>query len=114
MVKKGLIVRILPPQWSGMPSGGRRRSYTWPGNLPVTFLQWPGDPWGIGWGMGIFVAALDMRCGEEKWGYSLSSDMTDLHGFDLDGSGNVSLMGRTGSVQEYEGFGTVTLWMGQI
>jgi len=56
-------------------------------------------------GKGIFVAALDLRSGEERWGYSLSSDRTDIHGFDLDGSGNVSLMGRTGSVQELEGFG---------
>jgi len=60
-------------------------------------------------GYGIFVAALDMRSGKENWGYSLSSDRTNLHGFDVDGSGNVSLMGRTGSVQEYEGFGSETV-----
>ncbi len=56
-------------------------------------------------GKGIFVAALDLRSGEERWGYSISSDRTDIHGFDLDASGNVSLMGRTGSVQELEGLG---------
>lgn len=60
-------------------------------------------------GFGIFVAALDMGTGEENWGYALSSDRTDLHGFDLDASGNVSLMGRTGSTQEYQDFGSETV-----
>ncbi len=60
-------------------------------------------------GMGAFVAALDLRSGEEMWGYSLSSTMMDLHGFDADGSGNVSLMGRTGSKQDFEGIATTPM-----
>ncbi len=60
-------------------------------------------------GNGVFVAAIELKTGEEKWGYALSSSMVELNGFDLDGSGNVTLMGKTGSMQEYEGFGPVTV-----
>ncbi|MDX2432887.1 MAG: T9SS type A sorting domain-containing protein [Bacteroides sp.] len=60
-------------------------------------------------GKGAFVAAIDMRSGEEMWGYALSSNRIDLSGFDLDGSGNVTLMGKTGSMQEYEGIGPVSV-----
>lgn len=56
-----------------------------------------------GMGTGGFIAALDMRSGDEMWGYSLSSNMIDFHGFDTDGSGNVTIMGRTGNLQEFEG-----------
>ncbi len=52
---------------------------------------------------GIFVAAVDLRTGEEIWGYALSSDWVGLHGFDSDGSGNVSLMGYTSDYQDFEG-----------
>ncbi|MFO7671655.1 MAG: T9SS type A sorting domain-containing protein [Bacteroidales bacterium] len=60
-------------------------------------------------GTGAFVAALDLKTGVEKWGYSLSSPRVELNGFDLDGSGNVTLMGKTASSQAYEGFGSVTV-----
>lgn len=62
-----------------------------------------------GLGTGGFVAALDMRTGEEIWGYSLSATMLDIHGFDADGSGNVSLMGRTASNQVFEDIATAAV-----
>lgn len=58
---------------------------------------------------GAFVAAIDIRTGEELWGYSLSSDNIDLYGFDMDASGNISLMGRTSRMQDFEGLGDMSL-----
>ena len=59
---------------------------------------------------GIFVLALDMETGEDQWVYSLSSDYnTTIYGFDLDASGNVSLMGRTGESQDFDIIGPVSI-----
>jgi len=52
---------------------------------------------------GIFTAALDMESGAEIWGYGLTSDYLNLHGFDVDRSGNVSLMGSHNESQDLEG-----------
>jgi hypothetical protein len=60
-------------------------------------------------GSGVFVAALDLKTGEEHWGYALSSNFTYLNGFDVDAGGNVSLMGRTAEVQDFEVLGEVTV-----
>jgi len=54
---------------------------------------------------GIFVAALDINSGDELWGYALSSYNASIHGFDVDGSGNVSLMGTTDYLKELDGVG---------
>ncbi|MCP4313211.1 MAG: T9SS type A sorting domain-containing protein [Bacteroidetes bacterium] len=54
---------------------------------------------------GSFVAAIDIQTGVDLWGYSLSSDIIDLYGFDQDVSGNLSLLGRTGALQDFEGIG---------
>ncbi len=59
-------------------------------------------------GSGAFVVALDMDKGEEQWGYSISSTYIELNGFDLDGSGNVTLMGKSVSDQHFEGLETIT------
>lgn len=71
-------------------------------------LEMAGKPLENEFGEGAFVLALDMKTGEDKWGYSLSSTFTELCGFDLDGGGNVALMGKTGSDQQFEGLGTTT------
>ncbi|MFH0759641.1 MAG: T9SS type A sorting domain-containing protein [Bacteroidota bacterium] len=55
---------------------------------------------------GIFVAALDINSGDELWGYALSSSNMNIHGFDVDGSGNVSLMGTTDYLKDLDGVGT--------
>jgi len=52
---------------------------------------------------GIYVAALDLRDGSEVWGYALSSDDARIHGFDVDRSGNVSLMGYNYTSQDLDG-----------
>lgn len=52
---------------------------------------------------GIYVAALDLRDGTELWAYALSSDDVRIHGFDVDRSGNVSLMGYNYATQDMEG-----------
>ena len=59
-------------------------------------------------GEGAFVAALDMKTGLDRWGYSLSSTFTELCGFDVDGSGNVALLGKTGNDQQFQGLGANT------
>jgi co-chaperonin GroES (HSP10) len=56
---------------------------------------------------GIFVAALDMDDGTERWGYGLTSDNLSLYGFDADRSGNVSLMGYNYMTQDLEGIAEV-------
>ena len=71
-------------------------------------LEVAGRPLVNEFGEGAFVAALDMKTGVDMWGYSLSSTSTELCGFDLDGGGNVALMGKTGSAQQFEGLGTTT------
>ncbi len=58
---------------------------------------------------GAFVAAMDMESGDEKWGYALSSDFIHLHGFDLDASGNPSLMGTGGYLQDFDYLGSDSL-----
>lgn len=52
---------------------------------------------------GIFTAAIDMGTGTEIWGYGLTSDYLNLHGFDVDRSGNVSLMGSLYNTLDLEG-----------
>ncbi len=51
---------------------------------------------------GAFVVAVDLGSGDELWGYGISSDFMGLHGFDADGSGNVSLMGYSSEIQDFE------------
>jgi len=52
---------------------------------------------------GIFVAAIDMEDGTERWGYGLTSDNLNLYGVDADRSGNLSLMGSNYNTQDLEG-----------
>jgi hypothetical protein len=52
---------------------------------------------------GIYVAALDLRDGKDLWAYALSSNDARIHGFDLDRSGNVSLMGYNFATQDMDG-----------
>lgn len=52
---------------------------------------------------GAFIATVDLHTGNPIWGYGLSTDWVDLNGFDVDGSGYVSLMGRTTELQSFEG-----------
>lgn len=61
---------------------------------------------------GIFTAALDMESGTENWGYGLTSDYINLHGFDVDRSGNVSLMGSNNENQDLEGIDEAPLTPG--
>jgi hypothetical protein len=79
------------------------------GKFTGNLFEVAGRPLENSLGTGAFVAALDLKTGGEKWGYSLSSARMELNGFDLDGSGNVTLMGKTESTQDYEGFGSVTV-----
>jgi len=51
---------------------------------------------------GAFVAAIDMENGDELWAYGLSSNEFDLNGFDMDRSGNVCLLGRSGANQVFQ------------
>jgi co-chaperonin GroES (HSP10) len=52
---------------------------------------------------GVFVAAIDMDDGTELWGYGLTSDFLSIYGFDVDRSGNVSMMGSNSNSQDLEG-----------
>ena len=52
---------------------------------------------------GIYVATLDIRDGSDVWGYALSSDDARIYGFDVDRSGNVSLMGYNYVSQDLDG-----------
>jgi len=52
---------------------------------------------------GIYVAAVDLRDGSDVWAYALSSDDVRIHGFDVDRSGNVSLMGYNYASQDMDG-----------
>ena len=52
---------------------------------------------------GLYVAAVDLLDGTEVWGYALSSNDVSLHGFDVDRSGNVSLMGSNFATQNLDG-----------
>ncbi|MEA3477248.1 MAG: T9SS type A sorting domain-containing protein, partial [Bacteroidota bacterium] len=58
---------------------------------------------------GFYVAALDLIDGTEVWGYALSSDDVSLHGFDVDRSGNVSLMGYNYATQNLDGLSTAAV-----
>ena len=52
---------------------------------------------------GAYILALDTKSGEELWGYGLaSSGMVELLGFDLDITGSVSLMGKSGYDQDFQ------------
>jgi len=51
---------------------------------------------------GAFIATVDLHTGDPVWGYGLSTDWINLHGFDVDGSGYVSLMGRTTELQSFQ------------
>lgn len=52
---------------------------------------------------GIYVAAVDLRDGTDLWAYALSSDDARIHGFDVDRSGNVSIMGYNYASQDLDG-----------
>ncbi len=52
---------------------------------------------------GVYVAALDLNDGSEQWGYALSSNDSQIYGFDADRSGNVSLMGYNNTTQDLAG-----------
>jgi len=52
---------------------------------------------------GIYIAALDVMDGSERWGYAVSSDNVSIFGFDADRSGNVSLMGYNYATQDLDG-----------
>ena len=52
---------------------------------------------------GLYVAALDLLDGSEIWGYALSSEDVKIHGFDVDRSGNVALMGANYATQQLDG-----------
>lgn len=52
---------------------------------------------------GVYVAALDLKEGTELWGYAVSSNDARIHGFDVDRSGNVSLMGYNDATQALDG-----------
>jgi hypothetical protein len=58
---------------------------------------------------GIYVAALDLYDGSEIWGYALSSNDVELQGFDVDRSGNVSLMGSNYATQDLQGITDATV-----
>lgn len=63
---------------------------------------------------GVYVAGLDMRDGSEQWGYALSSDDTQIYGFDADRSGNVSLMGLNINTQDLGGITDETVVPGNF
>ena len=52
---------------------------------------------------GIYVTALDLRNGSDIWAYALSSDDARIYGFDVDRSGNVSIMGYNYTSQDLDG-----------
>jgi len=62
-----------------------------------------GEAMNLRYSTGIYVAALDLIDGSELWGYALSSDNVELQGFDMDRSGNVSLMGSNYATQALQG-----------
>ncbi|TFH21655.1 MAG: T9SS type A sorting domain-containing protein [Bacteroidia bacterium] len=70
------------------------------GNDPFTVA---GRPLDHEFADGIFVAAIDLDTGDELWGYSVTSDNADILGFDMDRTGNVSLMGANQNNQDMEG-----------
>lgn len=63
---------------------------------------------------GIYVAALDLRDGSELWGYAVSSDDAEIHGIDVDRSGNVSLMGYNSMTQDLDGITDVSVVAGSF
>ncbi len=59
---------------------------------------------------GVFVTALDMASGEEQWGYALSSNyISGIRGFDVDASGNVTLMGEAQETIHFDGLEPVSV-----
>jgi len=63
---------------------------------------------------GLYIASLDLRDGTEVWGYALSSDDAELFGFDVDRSGNVSLMGSNHTTQDMDGISSAALVPGNF
>jgi len=63
---------------------------------------------------GIYVAALDLRDGSDLWGYALSSDDARIYGFDVDRSGNVSLMGYNYASQDLDGLSSAAVVPGNF
>ena len=51
----------------------------------------------------FFIASIDLEDGRENWGYGFSSDFIQLHGFDVDITGHVSIMGSSTEKQDYNG-----------
>jgi len=68
----------------------------------------------LNYARGIYVAALDMRDGTELWGYALSSDDSEIYGFDVDRAGNVSLMGYNNTTQNLDGVPETPLVPGNV
>jgi len=56
----------------------------------------------------FFIASIDPKDGRELWGYGFSSDLIQLHGFDVDRTGHVSIMGISSDQQEFDGGSQVT------
>jgi hypothetical protein len=63
---------------------------------------------------GLYVATLDLRDGSDVWGYALSSDEARLHGFDVDRSGNMTLMGYNYATQELDGIASAAVVPGSF
>jgi len=76
------------------------------GNDPFTVA---GRPLDHEFADGIFVAAIDLDTGDELWGYSVTSDYADILGFDMDRTGNVSLMGSNQNNQDMEGINEIAM-----
>lgn len=51
----------------------------------------------------FFIASINPEDGRENWGYGFSSDFIQLHGFDVDRTGHVSIMGSSSEKQDYNG-----------
>ncbi len=51
----------------------------------------------------FFIASINPEDGHENWGYGFSSDFIQLHGFDVDRTGQVSIMGSSSEKQDYNG-----------
>lgn len=51
----------------------------------------------------FYIASIDPEDGREYWGYGFSSDFVQLHGFDVDRTGHVHIMGSSSGQQEYNG-----------
>lgn len=65
---------------------------------------------------GIYLAAVDLRDGDERWGYALSAEPPAyypnhlfINGLDVDRFGNVTIMGTSGELQEFGGIGKVSV-----